>query len=132
MPPPPFLQTSTTSCPVLLPFPNPPSSSKPLSEPDKDAISTAVNGLIDSKCSYTNNNGGIIIDGKKWEGPMAKSQKKNVEKETKRKAAEADAAGGGGCRGDGGSGGGGEMYTVNKGKNSHAIETCITMYYLYT
>lgn len=71
---------------------------KSSSEPDGDAISTAVASLLDAKRTYARNNGGIGVDGKKWEEPMTKSQKKKAEKEAKAKkaAAEAAAAGGGG------------------------------------
>lgn len=74
---------------------------KSSSEPDKDAISTAVTALLDAKRTYAKNNGGVGVDGKPWEEPMTKSQKKKAEKEKKAKeAAAAKAAAGGG--GDGG------------------------------
>ena len=75
---------------------------KSSSEPDKDAISTAVTALLDAKRTYAKNNGGVGVDGKPWEEPMTKSQKKKAEKEKKAKeAAEAKAAAAGGG-GDGG------------------------------
>lgn len=63
---------------------------KSSSEPDKDAIATAVAELLDAKRSFANNNGGIGVDGNKWEEPMSKKDKKKAEK-----AAKAAAAGGG-------------------------------------
>lgn len=66
---------------------------KSSAEPDKDAIATAVTALVDAKRTYAKNNGGIGVDGKPWEEPMSKSEKKKLEKEKKKKAAEAAAAG---------------------------------------
>lgn len=66
---------------------------KSSSEPDKDAIATAVNALLDAKRTYAKNNGGIGADGKPFEEPMTKAQKKAAEKAKKAAAA---AAGGGG------------------------------------
>lgn len=66
---------------------------KSSSEPDKDAIATAVNALLDAKRTYAKNNGGIGVDGKPFEEPMTKAQKKAAEKAKKAAAA---AAGGGG------------------------------------
>ena len=65
-------------------------------EPDKDEISKAVKALVDAKRTYATNNGGIGVDGKKWEEPMSKSEKKKAEKAAKAAAAAAAAAGGGG------------------------------------
>jgi hypothetical protein len=62
-------------------------------QPDADAISAAVAALLDAKRLYAANNGGKGVDGKPWEEPLTKSQKKKLEKE--KKAAEAVAAGGG-------------------------------------
>ena len=45
---------------------------KSSSEPDKDAISTAVTSLLDAKRTYAKNNGGVGVDGKPWEEPMTK------------------------------------------------------------
>jgi len=66
---------------------------KSSSEPDTTAIGTAVAALLEAKRSFAKNNGGIGVDGKEWQEPMTKSQKKKAEKEAKRKALEA--AGGG-------------------------------------
>lgn len=85
---------------------------KSSSEPDKDAIATAVNALLDAKRTYAKNNGGVGVDGKPWEEPMTKSQKKKAEKE--KKAAEAAAkAGGGGGGGGGNTANEGETYFFN-------------------
>mmetsp|Transcript_34079 Transcript_34079/g.71713 ORF Transcript_34079/g.71713 Transcript_34079/m.71713 type:complete len:893 (+) Transcript_34079:32-2710(+) len=67
---------------------------KSSAEQDKDAIATAVNALLDAKRTYAQNNGGVGVDGKPWEEPMTKSQKKKAEK-AKKAAAAAAAAGGG-------------------------------------
>src|SRR6056300_1215130 len=64
--------------------------------PDKDAISTAVTALLDAKRTYAKNNGGVGVDGKPWEEPMTKSQKKKAEKEKKAALAKASGGGGGG------------------------------------
>jgi glutamyl-tRNA synthetase len=69
---------------------------KSSSEPDKDAISAAVAALVDAKRVYAQNNGGIGVDGKKWEEPMSKSEKKKAEKAAKAAAAAAAAGGGDG------------------------------------
>jgi hypothetical protein len=53
---------------------------KSSSEPDKDAIASAVAELLDAKRSFANNNGGIGVDGNKWEEPMSKKDKKKAEK----------------------------------------------------
>lgn len=45
---------------------------KSSSEPDKDAISSAVASLLDAKRTYAKNNGGVGVDGKPWEEPMTK------------------------------------------------------------
>ena len=66
---------------------------KSSSEPDKDAIATAVNALLDSKRTYAKNNGGIGVDGKPWEEPMTKAQKKAAEKAKKAAAAAGGGAG---------------------------------------
>merc|ERR1719287_272875 len=57
--------------------------------------------LLKAKRTFATNNGGVGVDGKPWEEPMTKSQKKKLEKEKKAAAAAATAGGGGG----GGSGG---------------------------
>lgn len=76
-------------------------SLKSSGEPDKDAISAAVAALLDAKRTFAKNNGGVGVDGKPWEEPMTKSQKKKAEKAKKAAAAAAAVAGGGGG-GDGG------------------------------
>ena len=85
---------------------------KSSAEPDKDAIATAVAALLDAKRTYAANNGGIGVDGKKWEEPMTKSQKKKLEKEKKAKEAAEKAAAAGG-EGEGGGAGGKQ----NEGKS---------------
>jgi len=60
-------------------------------QPDADAISAAVAALLDAKRLYAHNNGGVGVDGKPWEEPLTKSQKKKLEKEKKAAAAEAEA-----------------------------------------
>ena len=62
---------------------------------DKDAIGSAVKELLDAKRAFAQNNNGIGVDGKPWEEPMTKAQKKAKEKAEK--AAKAAAAGGGGA-----------------------------------
>mmetsp|Transcript_32228 Transcript_32228/g.56094 ORF Transcript_32228/g.56094 Transcript_32228/m.56094 type:complete len:897 (+) Transcript_32228:64-2754(+) len=69
-------------------------------EVDKDAIATAVNALLDAKRTFAKNNGGVGVDGKPWEEPMTKSQKKKADKAKKAAEAAAAAAGGGGGGGD--------------------------------
>jgi len=59
---------------------------------DKDVIGATVKELVDSKREYANANGGIGVDGKKWEEPMSKSERKKKEKEEKKKKMEAEAA----------------------------------------
>lgn len=59
-------------------------------QPDAGAIASAVAALLDAKRTYARTNGGIGLDGKPWEEPMTKSQKKKLEKE-KKSAAEASA-----------------------------------------
>ena len=56
---------------------------KSSSEPDKDAIASAVAELLDSKRAFAANNGGIGVDGNKWEEPMSKKDKKKAEKAAK-------------------------------------------------
>jgi hypothetical protein len=50
---------------------------------DKDAIGKTVKELLDAKRSYAENNNGIGVDGKPWEEPMSKSEKKKKEKAEK-------------------------------------------------
>ena len=66
---------------------------KSSAEPDKDAITAAVNALLDAKRTFANNNGGIGVDGNKWGEPMSKKDKKKAEKAVK---AAAGATGGDG------------------------------------
>jgi hypothetical protein len=58
-------------------------SLKSSSEPDKDAIATAVADLLDAKRTFAANNGGIGVDGNPWEEPMSKKDKKKAEKTAK-------------------------------------------------
>ena len=58
-------------------------SLKSSSEPDKDAIASAVADLLEAKRTFANNNGGIGVDGKKFEEPMSKKDKKKAEKAAK-------------------------------------------------
>jgi hypothetical protein len=67
-------------------------------QPDADVISAAVAALLDAKRLYAATNGGIGVDGKPWEEPLTKSQKKKLEKE--KKAAEAAAGVGAGEDGE--------------------------------
>jgi hypothetical protein len=60
---------------------------------DKDEIATAIQDLLNAKKSYADNNNGIGFDGKPYEEPMSKAQKKAKAKAEKDAAA---AAGGGG------------------------------------
>ena len=60
-------------------------SLKSSSEPDKDAIAASVSELLEAKRTFANNNGGIGVDGKKWEEPMSKRDKKKAEKAAKAK-----------------------------------------------
>jgi septum formation inhibitor MinC len=50
---------------------------------NKDAIGAAVKELMDLKKQYADNNNGIGVDGKKFEEPMTKAQKKAKEKAEK-------------------------------------------------
>ncbi len=50
---------------------------------DANDIASAVAALLDAKRTYALNNGGIGVDGKPWEEPLTKSQKKKLEKEKK-------------------------------------------------
>ncbi|KAL7490040.1 hypothetical protein ACHAW6_015768 [Cyclotella cf. meneghiniana] len=61
-------------------------SLKSSSEPDKDAIASAVADLLDAKRTFAANNGGIGVDGNKWEEPMSKKDKKKAEKASKAKS----------------------------------------------
>jgi len=61
---------------------------------DKEAIGSAVKELLEAKKAYADKNGGIGVDGKKFELPLSKAEKKAKEKAEK--AAKAAAEGGGG------------------------------------
>lgn len=50
---------------------------------DKDAVGTAVKDLLDLKKQYADNNNGIGVDGKPFEAPMSKAEKKAKEKADK-------------------------------------------------
>jgi len=54
---------------------------------DKDAIGATVKELLDAKRTYAEHNKGIGVDGKPWEEPMSKSDKKKKEKLAKAAAA---------------------------------------------
>lgn len=56
---------------------------------DKDAVGAAVKDLLDAKRTYAQNNNGIGVDGKEWQEPMSKAEKKKLEK-AKKAAANAD------------------------------------------
>ena len=56
---------------------------------DKDAIGAAVKDLLDAKRTYAQNNNGIGVDGKEWQEPMSKAEKKKLEK-AKKAAANAE------------------------------------------
>lgn len=43
---------------------------------DKDAIGTAVKDMLAAKQKYADNNNGIGVDGKPYEPPMTKAEKK--------------------------------------------------------
>mmetsp|Transcript_12588 Transcript_12588/g.14656 ORF Transcript_12588/g.14656 Transcript_12588/m.14656 type:complete len:902 (-) Transcript_12588:42-2747(-) len=59
---------------------------------DKDAIAATVKELLDAKRTFSKNNNGIGVDGKPFEEPMSKAEKKAKAKAEK--AAAAAAAGG--------------------------------------
>lgn len=67
-------------------------SSGSSSPTDKDAISASVSALLNAKRTYAAANGGIDVEGKPWEEPMSKSEKKRLDKaEAARKKKEAEA-----------------------------------------
>jgi hypothetical protein len=72
---------------------------KKASPVDKDAIGAAVKELLDAKRTFAQNNGGVGVDGKPWEEPMTKAQKKAKAKAEKAAAAAAAAGGNGGASG---------------------------------
>jgi DNA-binding FadR family transcriptional regulator len=57
---------------------------------DKEAIGAAVKDLIDAKRAFAQNNNGIGVDGKPFEEPMSKSDKKKAEKKKKEGTAVAE------------------------------------------
>jgi hypothetical protein len=67
---------------------------------DKNAIGAAVKDLLDAKRSYAQNNNGVGVDGKPWEEPLSKSEKKKRDKV--KKAAEQAASGDGNAADDNG------------------------------
>ncbi len=50
---------------------------------DKQAVGAAVKDLLDAKRNFANNNGGIGVDGKPWEEPLSKAEKKKKAKAEK-------------------------------------------------
>jgi len=82
---------------------------------DKDAIATSVTELLDAKKVYAANNNGIGVDGKPYEAPMTKAEKKAKAKADKAAKAGNAASGGGG--GGGGNESGGQS-NKNKAKNA--------------
>ena len=53
---------------------------------DEDTLGTAVAALNEAKKKYANSNGGIGVDGKPYEAPMSKAEKKAKEKAAKQSA----------------------------------------------
>ena len=80
------------------------SSASGSSPTDRDAISASVSALLNAKRTYAASNGGIDVDGKTWEEPMSKSEKKRLEKESKQQK---KMGGTGAAAAPGGEGGGG-------------------------
>ena len=70
--------------------------------PNKEQIGSTVTELLNAKREYAKANNGIGVDGKPFEEPMSKAEKKKLEKAKKKAAAEAGAAAaaGGGGGGD--------------------------------
>ena len=56
---------------------------KKASPVNKVAIGAAVKELLDAKRSYSGKNNGIGVDGKPWEEPVSKAEKKKRDKEMK-------------------------------------------------
>lgn len=56
---------------------------KSASEVDKDAIGAAVKDLLAAKKKYADNNNGIGVDGKPYEEPLSKAEKKKRAKAEK-------------------------------------------------
>ena len=61
---------------------------KAASPVDKDAIGATVQNLLAAKQKYADNNNGIGVDGKPYEPPMSKAEKKAKAKAEKAEAAE--------------------------------------------
>lgn len=59
---------------------------------DKDAIGAAVAQLLAAKQTYADNNNGIGVDGKPYEPPMSKAEKKAKAKAEKQGPAKAVSA----------------------------------------
>lgn len=57
---------------------------------DKEAIGSAVKDLIDAKRTFAQNNNGIGVDGKPFEEPMSKADKKKADKKKKEENAAAE------------------------------------------
>jgi len=60
---------------------------KAASEVDKNAVGAAVKALTEAKKKYADNNNGVGVDGKPYEVPMSKAEKKAKEKAEKAAAA---------------------------------------------
>lgn len=60
---------------------------------NKDAIGAAVKELLDAKRTFAENNGGIGVDGKPFEEPLSKAEKKKRAKAEKSVAVKVDASG---------------------------------------
>ena len=70
-------------------------SLKSNSPDDKAAIGAAVTKLLDAKRLYAKNNNGLGVDGKPFEEPMSKAEKKAKAKAEKAAAAASGGGGGG-------------------------------------
>ena len=62
------------------------------SEVDKDAIAAAVKALNEAKKNYADSNNGIGVDGKLYEAPISKAEKKAKAKAEKAAAGEGEPA----------------------------------------
>ena len=51
---------------------------------NKEAIGAAVKELLEAKKKYADGNNGIGVDGKPYEAPMSKSEKKKLAKQQKK------------------------------------------------
>jgi len=74
-------------------------SSSPADQ-NKDDIAAAIDDMLSKKKLYAERNGGIGVDGKPYEAPLSKAEKKAKAKAEKAAAAAAAASGGGGGDGD--------------------------------